>query len=80
MGCDIMSINVELCRKRLSCGNSKYLEILTNNIIIGNALDCITSVENQTDQDQLRMIELFGGDYEALIEKIHARPILPTTV
>ena len=27
IGCDIMSINVELCRKRLSCGNLKYYEI-----------------------------------------------------
>lgn len=66
-GCDIMAVNVELCRKRLSCGKPEYLEILKNNIIVGNALDSLEVIENQTDQDRLRALELFGTHQDRLI-------------
>jgi len=69
VGCDIMKINVELCRKRLSCGNAKYYKILENQILIGNALDCLAEVEHQTETDKLQMIELFGGDFDKLLER-----------
>jgi hypothetical protein len=70
IGCDIMSINVELCRKRLSCGNVKYYEILKKQIVIGNALDCLADVEDQTETDKLQMIDLFGGDIDKLLERV----------
>lgn len=71
IGCDIMSVNVELCRKRLSCGNAEYYKILENQIIIGNALDCLAEVENQTENDKIKMIEFFAGDFDKLLERVN---------
>jgi hypothetical protein len=72
-GCDIMSVNVELCRKRLACGSPKYMEILHKHIVVGNSLDCLADVDSQTEQDKLQMIEMFGGDFEALVEKVKTK-------
>lgn len=71
IGCDIMSVNVALCRKRLSCGNAEYYKILENQIIIGNALDCLADVENQTENDKIKMIEFFAGDFDKLLERVN---------
>lgn len=47
-GVDIMADNVELCRNRLLCGSSdsKIIEIVENNIVVGNAVD---SLYNQVE-------------------------------
>lgn len=72
-GCDIMAVNVELCRKRLGCNRPEYMEILHKRIVIGNSLDCLADVDSQTEQDKLQMIEMFGGDFESLMEKAQAK-------
>lgn len=71
-GCDIMASNVYQCRKRLSGGILSHEKTLENYVIIGNSLDCLSmDVLQQTELDKLKMIELFGGEFEALVEKIN---------
>lgn len=50
-GVDIMRDNVDLCKKRLGGGN----------ILMGNTLDPHTKLEEQTEYEHQKMIELFGG-------------------
>jgi 2-polyprenyl-3-methyl-5-hydroxy-6-metoxy-1,4-benzoquinol methylase len=50
-GVDIMRDNVDLCKKRLGGGN----------ILMGNTLDPYTKLEEQTEYEHQKMIELFGG-------------------
>jgi 2-polyprenyl-3-methyl-5-hydroxy-6-metoxy-1,4-benzoquinol methylase len=50
-GIDIMSDNVELCRRRLGGGT----------ILVGDALDPDRRVPGQTDEDRRALADLFGG-------------------
>ena len=50
-GVDIMRDNVVLCKKRLGGGN----------IYMGNTLDPNTKLEDQTEYEYKRMVDLFGG-------------------
>ena len=50
-GVDIMRDNVDLCKKRLGGGN----------ILMGNTLEPHTKLEEQTEYEHQKMIELFGG-------------------
>lgn len=54
-GIDIMSDNVELCRRRL-CGGT---------IVVGDALNADRPVPGQTDDDRRTMSELFGFGSQA---------------
>ena len=50
-GVDLMRDNVDLCKKRLGGGN----------IYMGNTLDPNTKLEDQTEYEYKRMVDLFGG-------------------
>ena len=50
-GVDLMRDNVDLCKKRLDGGN----------IYMGNTLDPNTKLEDQTEYEYKRMVDLFGG-------------------
>ena len=50
-GVDIMRDNVDLCKKRLGGGN----------IYMGNTLDPNTKLEDQTEYEYRRILDLFGG-------------------
>ena len=52
-GVDIMRDNVDLCKKRLGGGSG--------NIYMGNTLDPNTKLEDQTEYEYRRMVDLFGG-------------------
>jgi SAM-dependent methyltransferase len=51
-GVDIMSDNVELCRRRLGGGT----------ILVGDALKADRAVPGQTEEDRRAMRRIFGGD------------------
>ena len=50
-GVDLMRDNTDLCKKRLGGGN----------IYMGNTLDPNTKLEDQTEYEYKRMVDLFGG-------------------
>ena len=52
-GVDIMRDNVDLCKKRLGGSGG--------NIYMGNTLDPNTKLEDQTEYEYRRMLDLFGG-------------------
>ena len=52
-GVDIMRDNVDLCKKRLGGGSG--------NIYMGNTLDPNTKLEDQTEYEYRRILDLFGG-------------------
>lgn len=54
-GIDIMSDNVELCRRRLGGGT----------IVVGDALNAERRVPGQTEEDRRAMADLFGGGSQA---------------
>jgi SAM-dependent methyltransferase len=54
-GIDIMSDNVELCRRRLGGGT----------VLVGDALNAERAVAGQTDDDRRAMADLFGNGAQA---------------
>jgi type I restriction-modification system DNA methylase subunit len=52
-GVDIMRDNVDLCKKRLGGSGG--------NIYMGNTLDPNTKLEDQTEYEYRRILDLFGG-------------------
>ena len=52
-GVDIMRDNVDMCKKRLGGSGG--------NIYMGNTLDPNTKLEDQTEYEYRRMVDLFGG-------------------
>jgi SAM-dependent methyltransferase len=67
-GVDIMRDNIDLCRKRLiNCAEdapayATLYEVVSQRIIMGNTLDPLTKLDEQTEAEAKLMLEYFGPD------------------